>query len=330
MTDGAGQAFNVVCVGQAGRLAQEAVLFAASFRAACPGFAGRLIVAEPQPGPLWDSDPRLPAPVRALLDHLGAEVLPFENRHFGQAWPQGNKIELLAALPEAPFVFFDTDTLFTGDIRRVGFDFARPSASMRREATWPVPALYGPGYSAIWKALYDRFGLDFASSLDPTQPDGHWERYLYFNAGWFFHHSPHAFGERFLAFARTIRDEEIPELASQTLFPWLDQIALPLVVQSFGGGRPWPELAGLDGDVTCHYRMIPLLYARESDAAVAALEAAAAANRIKRVLKEDDGLRRLVYQGQGRVLRGLIDRSALPRREQALRQRIKTLGYWYR
>jgi hypothetical protein len=330
MRAGTGQAFNVVCVGQAGRLAHEAVILAATFRAACPGFVGRLIVAEPQPGPLWDSDPRLPAPVRAVLDHLGAEVQPFEVRHFGQAWPQGNKIELLSALPDAPFVFFDTDTLFAGDIGTVGFDFSRPSASMRREGTWPVPALYGPGFSAIWKALYDRFGLDFASSLDPTQPEDRWERYLYFNAGWFFHESPGAFGERFLAFARTIRDEEMPELASQTLFPWLDQIALPLVIHSFGGGRPGPALAGLDGEVSCHYRMIPLLYARESDAAVAALEAALAPNRIKRLLKEDEGLKRLVYQGQGQTLRAKFDRTALPRREQVLRQRIKALGMWYR
>ena len=322
--------FNVVCVGQAGRLAYEAVILAATFRAACPDFAGRLIIAEPQPGGLWRADPRLPASVRGVLEGFGAEILPFESQVFGQDYPEGNKIELLGSLPDEPFVFFDTDTLFTGDLGAVPFDFSKPSASMRREGTWPEPPLYGPGYGAIWKALYDRFGLDFESSLDRTKPDEYWQRYLYFNAGWFFHESPQAFGERFLGYARAIRDEEIAALASQVLFPWLDQIALPLVIHSFGGGRPGQDLCGLDGGVSCHYRGLSLLYARESDAAVAALEAAIAPNRIKKVLKEYEPLKRLVYQAQGQKLRGSFDRSALPRREQALRQKIKSMGLWYR
>ena len=66
---------------------------------------------------------------------------------------------------------------------------------MRREGTWPQVELYGPGYAATWKSLYDRFGLDFDSSLDLSQPDEYWQRYLYFNAGWFFHQSPRAFGQ---------------------------------------------------------------------------------------------------------------------------------------
>ncbi|MBS0564254.1 MAG: hypothetical protein JSR87_07235, partial [Proteobacteria bacterium] len=83
---------NVVCVAQNGRLAHEAVILAASFRAANPGFAGRLLVGEPQPGPLWPRDPRMAGPVRDLLGELGAEILPFENRAFGQTYPYGNKI----------------------------------------------------------------------------------------------------------------------------------------------------------------------------------------------------------------------------------------------
>ena len=44
--------FDIVIVAQAGRLTYEAVLFAASLRHSAPDFAGRLLVAEPQPGPL--------------------------------------------------------------------------------------------------------------------------------------------------------------------------------------------------------------------------------------------------------------------------------------
>ncbi|MCY1127279.1 hypothetical protein OU426_10485 [Frigidibacter sp. RF13] len=323
--------FALVCIGQDGRLGFEAIILAATLRAADPGFRGRLIVAEPQPCPLWRRDPRMSAPVKALLADLGAEILPFENRTFGDAYPEGNKIEMLTALPEGePFVFFDTDTLFTGALSGVPFDFDRPAASMRREGTWPEPPLYGPGYAAIWQALYDRFGLSFEPTLDLSQPAEHWERYLYFNAGWFFHRDPRAFGQRFLDYARTIRDEEIELLASQVLFPWLDQIALPLVIHSFGGGRPDPGLAGLDGGVSCHYRALPLLYARESDAAVAALEAAVAPNRIKKVLKEYEPAKRLVYQGGGAKIRKAFDRNALPRREQGIRKQIRDMGLWLR
>ncbi|MDZ4134008.1 MAG: hypothetical protein U1D06_00225, partial [Paracoccaceae bacterium] len=193
-----GNSFNILAIVQSGRLQYEAVLLAASLRASNPDFKGRLYLAEPQPGPLWREDPRVSDPaIRALLTDLGAEFLPFENRAFGQSYAYGNKIEALAALPEAPFLFLDTDTLITGSFDQVAFDFARPSASMRREGTWPTLELYGPGYTEIWCALYQRFGLNFASSLDLTQPDGYWQRYLYFNAGWFFHASPRAFGQSY-------------------------------------------------------------------------------------------------------------------------------------
>ena len=325
------QRVNVMIVGQAGRLAYEAVLFAASLRESSPDFPGRLIVAEPRPGPLWPEDPRLPGEVRALLESLGAEIRGFESRHFGAAYPPGNKIEGLATLePGEPFVFFDTDTLVLGDLARVSFPFGRPSASMRREGTWPVEDVYWPGYTAIWRSLYDRFGLNFESSLDLGQPDEYWRRYLYFNAGWFFGADPAAFGQRFLDYALSVRDDPPEELACQPLDPWLDQVVLPLVIHSFGGGRPGPELGGLDGDVTCHYRLFPLLYARESEKAVEMLERVAAPNRIKKILKEHEPIRRMVYQGRGAKVRALFDRDDLPRDEKTIRNRIRAAGDWMR
>lgn len=327
----AGQSFNILAVMQAGRLQYEAVVLAASLRHCNPGFRGKLFLAEPQPGPRWKDDPRVTnAAVRELLAELGAVFLPFENKVFGQSYPYGNKIEALTALPDEPFLFLDTDTLVTGDFDNVGFDFTRPSASMRREGTWPELELYGPGYAATWKSLYDRFGLDFDSTLDLSQPDEYWQRYLYFNAGWFFHESPQAFGRRFLDYAREIRDNRPAELVCQTLDPWLDQIALPLVIHSFGGGRPGPRLAGLDGDVTCHYRTLPLLYARESDAAVAVLEEVCNQKPVKQVLREYEAFRRMVYQPKGRKARALFDRADLPHREHVIRNTLKRNGYWYR
>lgn len=207
------------------------------------------------------------------------------------------------------------------------FDFARPTASMRREATWPEPQPY-LDTGAIWKGIYDRFGLDFATSQDESQPEGHWERYLYFNAGWFLGQSPREFGARFLYFARSLRDDPPPEMAAQAIYPWLDQIALPLVIHSLGGGRPGPELAGLDGALTCHYRTLPLLYARESDEAVAVLEEVARRKDLRRLLRDWEPARLMVYQNRGRKARAVFDRADLPRREQAIRARLREAGLW--
>lgn len=324
------QTFTLMAIGQAGRLEYEAILLAGSLRLTNPGFAGSLVICEPQPGPLWKTDPRMTAEARTVLQDLGATVVPFESQVFGQDYPYGNKIEALAVLPDTPFLFLDTDTLILGDLASLDLDFTRPSASMRREGTWPRIELYGPGYAAIWKSLYDRFGLDFAASLDLGQPDEYWRRYLYFNAGWFFHQSPRRFGARFLTYARSIRDDRPAELVLQDLDPWLDQVALPLVIQSFGGGRPGPGLAGLDGDVSCHYRTLPLLYARESDRAVEVLEAVAKNQPLRRVLRDHAPVKTMVYQNRGRRARALFDRANLPHREQVIRNTLKREGLWLR
>ena len=325
------QAFNILAVVQSGRLQYEALLLAASLRATNPNFAGKLYLAEPQPGKLWPRDPRVTDPaVRAMLESLGATFLPFESLVFGQAYPHGNKIEALAAMPDAPFLFLDTDTLVTGDFSSVGFDFTKPSASMRREGTWPAQELYGPGYAEIWKSLYDKFGLSFEDTLDQSQPDNYCQRFLYFNAGWFFHTSPQAFGARFLDYATSIRDDRPAPLIVQEIYPWLDQIALPLVIHSFGGGRPGPELAGLDGAVTCHYRTLPLLYARESDSVVEVLEQVAGQKELRRILRDHEPVKLMVYQNRGRKARAFFDRDDLPRREQAIRFVLKREGLWLR
>ncbi len=323
---------NVLIVGQSGRLQYEALLFAASLRHSGTSDRFRLFIAEPQPGPLWRTDPRIADPgIRDALSDLGATFLPFESRHFGQDYAYGNKIEALTALPrDEPFVFFDTDTLVLDALDTVPFDFDRPTASLRREGTWPQLELYGPGYTQTWKSLYDTFGLDFDSSLDLTQPDEYWRRYLYFNAGFFFYRCPHAFGQRFLDYALAIRDDAPPELVCQSLDPWLDQVALPLVIHSFGGGRDTLPAGYLDGSVTCHYRLLPLLYAREDARVVEVLEKVTEPNKLKKLFKQYEPFKRMIYQGRGHKVRALFDQDDLPAREQAIRNQIKREGFWMR
>ncbi|MDB6176474.1 hypothetical protein PAF17_03025 [Paracoccus sp. Z330] len=322
---------NLLIVAQAGRLEYEALILAASLRYSAADFNGRLIVAVPRPEAAWAGhDTMISTPAREALEFLGADIRPFTARHFGAAYPQGNKIEALSVLPEnQPFLFLDSDTLITGALDRISFDFNRPAASMRREGTWPEPPLYGPGYGAIWKSLYDRFDLDFESSLDLSQPDEHWERYLYFNAGWFFGADAVQFGQRFLEWALAVREHPGDALACQSLNPWLDQIILPLVIHSLGGGRPDSTLDGMDGQVTCHYRKLPLLYAREADHVLDVLEQAVAPNRIKKCLREWEPARKLIYQGKGRSkIRPLFDRENLPAREQPIRGQLRKKGWW--
>lgn len=324
--------FNLLVLGQKGRIGHEALALVASLRRASPDFPGRLFVAEPQPQAAWEGvETRLDPPLRAALADHGAEVVPFTATRFGRAYPYGNKIEALSVLPpDQPFLFLDSDTLVLGDLARVKFDFARPSASMRRSGSWPEPPLYGPGHADIWRSLYGRFGLDFAPTLDLSQPDEHWERYLYFNAGWFFGGDPVEFGRRYLDWAGAVLDEPGDALACQRLDVHLDQVVLPLVIHSLGGGRPGPELAGLDGDMTCHYRYLALLYARESDAAVAALEALAEDRPTRRVLRDWDAFRQLVLRKAGsRRIRPMFDR-ATPLPERAIRKALKQAGYWSR
>ncbi len=326
------QPFNIVVIGQDGRLMYEALLFAASLRAMDPGFSGRLFVAEPQPGERWSSDPRMKnIELLAALKRLDAEILPFESHHFGQSYPYGNKIEALMALPEGePFVFFDTDTLITGPVSGIPFDFSKPCASLKVEGTWPQLELYGPGYGEIWKSLYDKFGLDFESSLDLDQPDEYWKRYLYFNAGFFFYECPRVFGQKFLDYGLAIRDDPPQAAALQTYDPWLDQVALPLVIHAWGGARRTIPEDTLDGAISCHYRTFPLLFAREGDHVVEVLREVTKPNWIKKVLKEYDPIKRLVFQPKGEKIREMFDRDHLPRREQMIRNKIKKAGYWMR
>lgn len=326
------QDFNVVIVGQNGRLAYEALLFVASLRESSPNFKGRIFVAEPQPTGKWlGRQVTMPSDITDALEAMGAEILHFEAQHFGSDYANGNKIEALFALPKGEnFVFFDTDTLISGELTDIAFDFDTPSASMMREDTWPTQELYGPGYAQTWKSLYDRFELDFESSLDLSQPDEYWERYLYFNAGWFYYRCPHEFGQRFLDYALEIRDNAPEELVCQSLDPWLDQVALPLVIHSFGGGRPLGDIQKLDGETAYHYRVIPMLYARAPDRMVELLEKIAAPNKLKKVLKQYDPMKRMIFHKRGHKARALFDQDNLPRREKVVRNTLKRERFWMR
>ena len=142
-----------------------------------------------------------------LLTQQGVTFIRFENCEFGLAYPYGNKIEALEAISVGePFVFFESDTLTAGNLAEVPFDFFRPSGSLRREATWSKVIDGGPDYYSIWKSLYDRFGLNFDTSLNQKYPMSDWRHYLYFIAGFFYYRCPKIFEQLFREYAVEIRN----------------------------------------------------------------------------------------------------------------------------
>lgn len=316
---------------QNGRLQFEAIPFVLSFRHHNPRFQGRLILLQPKPNDLWWDDPTIDDEVRELLESNGAEIVEFETVEFGSRYSNGNKIEGLKALPAGePFVFFDTDTLFTGSIDDVPFDFDRPTASLKRENTWPKEHVYGPSVEQVWQALYEKFDLDFDASQDTEFPKGFWKRYLYFNAGWFFYKDPAEFGRLFTKYATEILNDTPAEVYAQNMFPWLDQIALPLVIHALGGAKHTIPDGLLDGSISCHYRVLPLLYARESDDTIEFFEELLAHNKIKKVLKKYEPFKKLLYQKKGHQVRALFNQRNLPRKEMPMRKKIKEAKLWMR
>lgn len=319
---------NILIVAQDGRLQYEALLLAASLRHFPANRDLQLFVAEPQAGPLWPDDPRLTRPaIRRELRALGAQIVPLHNRYWGARYPNANKIEALALLPEdEPFLFLDTDTLITGDLS--GLDCARPTASVRVEPTWPRISLYGPEHAQIWGALYDLAGLEMPNHLDPRFAADDWRRYPYYNAGWFMGPCPTQFGARYLKLALRIEADPPPVIATQALYPWLDQIALPLVIAGLKGGRL--DGVGLDHDLSLHYRALPVIYASAPDQTVELLETVTGAPHLWDIFNQYAAFRRMVFKGEGRALRAKMDQTALPWTYGALQRDIRALGHWVR
>lgn len=105
---------------------------------------------------------------------------------------------------------------------------------------------------------------------------------------------------------------------------------LPLVIHGLVGGRDTLTPGFLVGTHSCHYRLMPLLFARESDHVIDTLREVTAPNKIKKVLKEYTPFKRMIYQNRGQRVRDMFDQSNLPRKERQIRNRIKSAGLWER
>ena len=72
------------------------------------------------------------------------------------------------------------------------------------------------------------------------------------------------------------------------------------------------------------------LYAREADHVVAVLEEVAGKKELRRILRDYEPAKLMIYQNRGRKARALFDRADLPRREQTIRGTLRKQGLWLR
>ncbi|MGB0799767.1 MAG: hypothetical protein ACPGRD_10660, partial [Planktomarina sp.] len=63
---------------------------------------------------------------------------------------------------------------------------------------------------------------------------------------------------------------------------------------------------------------------------VQVLENSIAPNKIKKVVKQYEPIKRMVFQQRGVKVRALFDQNNLPRKEKQIRNTIKREGFWMR
>ena len=107
-------------------------------------------------------------------------------------------------------------------------------------------------------------------------------------------------------------------------------MALPLVIHALGGGADALPVGYIDGRVTCHYRHLGLLYAREERGVRAVLEGIASHPPTKRLLRRSAHLRAMLYQGKGAAIATHFARTGLPEAEAVIRRYLKSAAVWDR
>jgi hypothetical protein len=302
--------FDIMIVGQKGRLEAEAALFAASLRAADPGFAGRLFVAEPSPdrsGPptrAWKTTPAPSSPPSGPRScpstaATSARPIPTATRPRASRPPRrpplrllrhrhaGDRPALRHPLRLRPPLRLDgadehlaRDRALRPRLHRHVARALRPLRARLRQLPRPLPArrVLAP-LPLLQRGLVLR-PLPPPLRRAPDRDDGGDPR------------------------------RPPPALVCQPLYPWLDQIALPLVIHEAGGGRPGP---GTRRPSTARPRATTARCRSSTpppDDRIAFLEEIAGQNRVKKVLKRHDPFRRMIYQGKGaRSARSSIART---------------------
>lgn len=252
---------NIYIIGQNGRLQYEALLCMISFLRCNNAGAANLFVCTPKNSSLWDTNPDMSnSEIAETLRSLGVNVVTFDNTHFGTRYPHSNKVYALAALPpDEPFIFFDSDHIFKAPLESVVIDFKKPIARQTALA-WPVVNKTNYSRAELWQAIYDMFNMSTSNWFRDDFPISDPRRFPYFNGGVFFGDAAGKYFNRYKYFMEELDENPPEQLDKWSLYPFLDQVTLPLVMKDLGGLNDY-----YDGDypfnsISKHYFAIPYLF----------------------------------------------------------------------
>jgi|GEM_PF-3951485 len=229
---------------QSGRLESEALLLAESIVFSGAIAPESVVVCYPEPSPLWPTNPE---PSRQAIESLlscGVSVTSFGNADYGATYPISNKIYAIRKVGRtARDVFFiDSDCLFLGEVETLIGGTPGPTGNTlgacTAERSFPRKS---KTYSDrdIWGAIYRKFGIDPDAAVGGDGAATEGGAFPYFNAGALFIRNAAAFCDLWLRVALEIDKRDIPELDGQKIYPFLDQISLP-VAMALGGWKHEP------------------------------------------------------------------------------------------
>lgn len=252
---------NIYAIGQRGRLECEALLCMASLKLFNTRTDTKLFVCTPRNNELWQNNPDMSnSPAADALRSLGVEVVSFENEIFGSRYPHSNKMYAISALPpDEPFIFFDSDHVFGGDLASIEINFDRPIARQTAMA-WPVNNKTNFSRAELWDAVYRKFGIStdgwYRAAFDREDP----KHFPYFNAGVFFGKEAGNFFIRYRRFMHEMDQDPPAEIDKWSLFPFLDQVTLPLVMHGVGGSPKYYDQEYPFNRISKHYFSVPYLF----------------------------------------------------------------------
>lgn len=290
--------WNIALVAQRGRIAYQALLCAASIREHHGAGQIRIHICVPNNSRRWKTDPSLnDIELIEAFRHYGCEIAPFDNKHFGSAYPHSNKFYAISSLPpEEPFMFLDSDTILT-DALREDVDFSLPVLKPAPKK-WPIRRGNSPSIGEIWRSLYEFFDLDPEPYFDASRGDSKYNCFPYYNASVIYYERGGIFGKTMLKMGKRLWRHPPDTLRRQPLVPWLDQIVLPLVLAKLGVPRiKEPELPYKQ---VVHYR-VPAVLLLRSRPGFAAFESLAKRPQLASVLNHDPGFRYYMSE-EGREL----------------------------
>ena len=323
--------FNICIVGQRGRLEYEALLFMTTFRQLTSSGDVSVYVCTPVDSSVWTSNPDMRGTqIAERLVDLGARIVHFENERFGSRYPHSNKIYALGALPAGePFLFLDTDHVVLSDLAELKLDFHKPTGAFEVHR-WPVPEKSRYTREQIWTSLYRMFDLPTKGWFrDIDDPDVN-RRYPYFNAGSYYYLCPQKFLRIYRHVLHRIHDDPPEELENQRMFPWLDQISLPIVMNFLGGDPTEYTDDYILNRWLFHYFTMGRLYVNLRHGLLPVWdERLICASEHTSVFREQNTIDHYFFGSGGEEIDRLIeDEGMTPRNFAAIRIALKARGQW--